>query len=174
MWKKAYPLKFLTIGNAFCIFFHYYALYSFVQSQIHNLPKTVTTKLPMNQRFIYAKMRYLKLNSYGMTLMNCERGSPFPLPRHLIASFRSSLGNWRHIQSRNDPKSFAKSSRYQSKSFGIPSNFIFVEIPTAACKYSFFATSSSFSTSDAVYTLTFNQQTSPINNSNIMFVSINN
>lgn len=94
----------------------------------------------------------------------CERGSSFPLSRHLIASFPSSHGSWRHIQSSNESKSFAKSSRYQSKSFGIPNNFLLVEMPTAACKYSLFATSNSFSTWDAVYTLTFIQQSSWVNN----------
>ena len=88
--------------------------------------------------------------------MDFKGGKSFLLSRHVIASLASSDGNWRHIQSTNDSKSFAKSSRYQSISFGIAITFLMVEMPTAACKYSLLAVSSSLSTRDAVYTLTFN------------------
>ncbi len=125
---------------------------------VHNKIVILTLKTQAIKNLIEIKVyhvhkRYLKLNSYGITCRNCEKGSFFPLSRHLIASFASSFGNWRQIQSSNDSKSFAKSSKYQSNNFGI-ANFV-VETPIAACKYSFLATSNSFSTWDAVYTLTF-------------------
>lgn len=100
----------------------------------------------LNQNYVQNK--YLKLKSYGMICTNCERGSFFLSSSNLMASFPSSLGNWRQIQSINDSKSFAKFCKYQSKSFGIAN--LDVEIPTVACKYSLLATSSSFSTWDAV------------------------
>lgn len=82
--------------------------------------------------------------------MDCNGSESFLPSRHVIASFASSDGNWRHIQSTNDLKSFAKSKRYQSINFGIAITLLMVEMPTAACKYSLLAVSSSLSTWDAV------------------------
>lgn len=90
--------------------------------------------------------------------MDCKIGSSFRLSMHFIASFPSWEGSWRHIQSTNDSKSFAKSRRYQSSNFGIAITFLMVEMPIAACKYSLLALSSSFSTCNAVYTRILNRK----------------
>uniref|UniRef100_A0A0A9DNH9 Uncharacterized protein n=1 Tax=Arundo donax TaxID=35708 RepID=A0A0A9DNH9_ARUDO len=98
--------------------------------------------------------RYLNLNSYGRTWI--RRGSaPACLPSSTTrtACCRSSGGSCRHTQSMRESTSLAKSSRYQCRSFGTAS-FPGVDTPTAACRYSLFAASSSSSTPAAVYTLT--------------------
>ena len=98
-------------------------------------------------------MIYLKLKSYGITFTKSDTGT-FPLfSRQLSASFWDSSGNWRQTHSTNDSKSFAKSSWYQSNSFG-RINLSFFETPTDACRYCLFATSNSLLICDAVYTLT--------------------
>lgn len=73
----------------------------------------------------------LKLKSYGTTWTNSMSDSLFFLSTHFRASSLSLSGNWRQTQSNKDSTSFAKSSKYQSNTFGIISLFFF-EIHTDA------------------------------------------
>lgn len=132
LWKETAFLSQIHTNQWKHIFFTMWCVYySCVQKFYPSYSAAARPQIRWRKGFYGAK-RYLKLNSYGITCIVGNIVSCLPLSRHLSASFLTSQGNCKQIQSNNDSKSFAKSSRYQSNNFGIAN--LVVEMPTDACK----------------------------------------